>query len=334
MNPPEFVTHRGGCHCGAVAFEVDAPTRLDVQQCNCSICSMSGFLHLIVPASRFRLLRGTEAWALYLQAPDEPEEHGFRKQSSFIRTTSAGDHVVQLSLDSSRWDWQRYEAATGDRSYSSMSTSIRRKEVDKRRQKEARDRLTIKVHPHGLPAKILGLPRTDITGLLATAEKAASSATLSPLDELRNRTQTILSGAVKGLSVSPKGDFTFESGSTRVFLSVQTAGQVPMLDIWAPTNIELTPTQQLYQFVATESARWSLGSLSVVPAPGGHSSVVMRHALLGDAVRPNDLLTALSVFVAIADVLDDRIKEQFGGRRFRDAPNEEASRGGDAPGYL
>jgi hypothetical protein len=65
MNPPEFVTHRGGCPCGAVAFEVDAPARLDVQQCNCSVCSMTGFLHLIVPASRFRLLRGTETLESY-----------------------------------------------------------------------------------------------------------------------------------------------------------------------------------------------------------------------------------------------------------------------------
>ena len=65
MNPPELVTHRGGCHCGAVAFEVDAPSRLDVQQCNCSVCSMTGFLHLIVPASRFRLLRGAEALETY-----------------------------------------------------------------------------------------------------------------------------------------------------------------------------------------------------------------------------------------------------------------------------
>lgn len=53
-----LVTHRGGCHCGSVAFEVDAPARLTVQQCNCSICAMTGFLHLIVPAGRFRLLRG------------------------------------------------------------------------------------------------------------------------------------------------------------------------------------------------------------------------------------------------------------------------------------
>jgi hypothetical protein len=65
MPEPTLVTHRGGCHCGAVAFEVDAPARLVVQDCNCSICSMTGFRHLIVPASRFRLLRGDDALADY-----------------------------------------------------------------------------------------------------------------------------------------------------------------------------------------------------------------------------------------------------------------------------
>jgi hypothetical protein len=53
---PELVTHRGGCHCRRVAFEVDAPAALVAQDCNCSICRMTGFLHLIVPAARFRLL--------------------------------------------------------------------------------------------------------------------------------------------------------------------------------------------------------------------------------------------------------------------------------------
>lgn len=50
--------HKGGCHCGAVRFEVDAPEDVLVQECNCSICSKSGYLHLIVPASHFRLLSG------------------------------------------------------------------------------------------------------------------------------------------------------------------------------------------------------------------------------------------------------------------------------------
>jgi hypothetical protein len=60
-----YVTHRGGCHCGVVAFEVDAPARLTAMDCNCSICRMTGFLHLIVPQSRFRLLRGEAGLTSY-----------------------------------------------------------------------------------------------------------------------------------------------------------------------------------------------------------------------------------------------------------------------------
>ena len=59
------VTHRGGCHCGAVAFEVDAPARVTVNECNCSMCHMTGFVHLIVPRTRFRLLRGADALSEY-----------------------------------------------------------------------------------------------------------------------------------------------------------------------------------------------------------------------------------------------------------------------------
>jgi centromere protein V len=60
-----MVIHRGGCHCGRVRFEVDAPARLKVAGCNCSICSKSGFLHLIVPRSRFRLLQGEDELTTY-----------------------------------------------------------------------------------------------------------------------------------------------------------------------------------------------------------------------------------------------------------------------------
>ena len=62
---PGLVTHRGGCHCGAVQFDVEAPARLAVHDCNCSICSMTGYQHLIVPAARFRLLRGADALTEY-----------------------------------------------------------------------------------------------------------------------------------------------------------------------------------------------------------------------------------------------------------------------------
>ena len=60
-----LTTLSGGCHCGAVRFEVDAPAPLHVLDCNCSMCAMTGFLHLIVPRERFRLLRGEDALAEY-----------------------------------------------------------------------------------------------------------------------------------------------------------------------------------------------------------------------------------------------------------------------------
>lgn len=52
--------YRGSCHCGALCFEIEAPADLEVEDCNCSICRKTGFLHLILPAGRFRLLQGEE----------------------------------------------------------------------------------------------------------------------------------------------------------------------------------------------------------------------------------------------------------------------------------
>ncbi len=57
--------YHGGCHCGAIAFEVEASEDIEVEDCNCSICSMSGFLHLIVPKSKFHLLRGNDVVTTY-----------------------------------------------------------------------------------------------------------------------------------------------------------------------------------------------------------------------------------------------------------------------------
>ncbi len=48
----------GGCHCKAVRFAAEAPETVELLDCNCSICAMTGFRHLIVPHGDFRLLSG------------------------------------------------------------------------------------------------------------------------------------------------------------------------------------------------------------------------------------------------------------------------------------
>ncbi|HYF23390.1 MAG TPA: GFA family protein [Caulobacteraceae bacterium] len=55
----------GGCHCGAVRFEAALPAVVEAQSCNCSVCAKTGFVHVIVPESRFRLLSGAERLTNY-----------------------------------------------------------------------------------------------------------------------------------------------------------------------------------------------------------------------------------------------------------------------------
>ena len=55
----------GGCHCGAVRFAVECPDAVEVEDCNCSICAKTGFLHLIVPRARFKLLAGVDSLTSY-----------------------------------------------------------------------------------------------------------------------------------------------------------------------------------------------------------------------------------------------------------------------------
>lgn len=60
----DMQTYKGGCHCGAVQFEVETDLS-SVIECNCSHCSKKGFLLSFTPASNFRLLSGQDALTEY-----------------------------------------------------------------------------------------------------------------------------------------------------------------------------------------------------------------------------------------------------------------------------
>ncbi len=52
--------HLGGCHCGAVRYEVELDVAEPAITCNCSICSKTGTMLNFVPLESFRLLSGEE----------------------------------------------------------------------------------------------------------------------------------------------------------------------------------------------------------------------------------------------------------------------------------
>jgi centromere protein V len=61
----EMSWRSGGCHCGAIRFEVLCAQAVEVSSCNCSICAMTGYLHLIVEKQHFRLLKGEHDLTAY-----------------------------------------------------------------------------------------------------------------------------------------------------------------------------------------------------------------------------------------------------------------------------
>jgi hypothetical protein len=112
--------YSGGCHCGAVRFEVEAGTRVVCQDCNCSICTRSGYVHLIVPKSKFNLVQGSESLSTY-RFDSGVAQHHFCKicgiKSFYIpRSNPDGvgvnlrcldiqpDHVVVEKFDGVNWD--------------------------------------------------------------------------------------------------------------------------------------------------------------------------------------------------------------------------------------
>lgn len=64
----------GGCHCGVVRFRVRV-RRVEVLDCNCSMCDRKALLHLIVPEEDFELVRGADALSTYTFGTHTAQHH-------------------------------------------------------------------------------------------------------------------------------------------------------------------------------------------------------------------------------------------------------------------
>lgn len=61
-----MIEAKGGCHCGTVKFTARLPDPpVPAIDCNCSICRMTGFLHVMVPHEEFVLHQGRDALTSY-----------------------------------------------------------------------------------------------------------------------------------------------------------------------------------------------------------------------------------------------------------------------------
>jgi len=69
----EPITVQGGCHCGAVRFEIETKPMIELLECNCSICSATAHQHLFIPHGDFKLLTNASALTSYKFATGQAE---------------------------------------------------------------------------------------------------------------------------------------------------------------------------------------------------------------------------------------------------------------------
>ena len=101
LQPNERISYfQGGCHCQSIRFIAFLPEGEEIQQqtlidCNCSICTMKGFIHWIIPFKYFALYGDPQTLSNY-QFNTRQAQHLFCSQCgipSFYLPRSHPQHV-------------------------------------------------------------------------------------------------------------------------------------------------------------------------------------------------------------------------------------------------
>ena len=138
------------------------------------------------------------------------------------------------------------------------------------------------------------------------------------VEATRERVRQMLAESSGGADVLPGGELTFLFESVQVFLNVLDVGEnMPVVNVFAVTNVEVPPSPQLYRFVATKANDWVFGHLGAREEQRG-VTIMFRHTLLGEYLDRDELAHAVHAVATTADGLDNEIKRQFGGKLFRE----------------
>src|SRR2546423_3749677 len=142
------------------------------------------------------------------------------------------------------------------------------------------------------------------------------------LSETRDRVTSMLAGIVGRVAPAARGGLSFAYESTRINVDVLPFGDdATVVNVYAITNVDLTPSPELYEFVATHSDDWVFGHIALWEAEGP-AALAFRHTLLADYLDEPELRSAVAAVAVTADEVDDKIKAKFGGRLATEVPTD------------
>lgn len=145
---------------------------------------------------------------------------------------------------------------------------------------------------------------------------------LDPAD-LREHVGELLRTVLGGYEVDAFGNFTFTHEGARVFVTVGASPVGPHLGVFSVTNLDVDLTAKLAKFLLATNHRLGFGAFSYDDA---NRAVWLRHTLLGTTLDLPELHAAVAAIASTAAALDERIRDEFGGRTFQEAPEDVQQR--------
>ncbi len=142
---------------------------------------------------------------------------------------------------------------------------------------------------------------------------------MTTLLEVKDKVQRYLTEVFR-VEVDSDGDFVIRGESAAVWVrcSVLEAAksQPTIVSVFARIISGVTPTPELFEYVATSADNYVFGHLSLNKEDEGTYGIWMTHTLLGDYLDAEEVRSAVGAILVTVDDLDDELKARFGGRRF------------------
>jgi hypothetical protein len=136
--------------------------------------------------------------------------------------------------------------------------------------------------------------------------------------DVQRKVHNILTSEFGSVTVDKDGGFRFPYQSTIVNVSVEDFGSnetLVKLDGLIALDSKSGPA--VYEWCNKVNSTLAFGT-AVHLESGKNNVTIIKYALLGDFLDPEELFNALRGIVLLADNLDDQFISEFGGKRYED----------------
>ena len=129
------------------------------------------------------------------------------------------------------------------------------------------------------------------------------------------------------LRVDSDGDIGVRAGSAMIFVRAQE--DPPLVDVFSPLLTGVQPTESLYRRLSDLTNGMVVGRIYCTG-----DTIWASIPVFGQDFQPTHLLLAIQGMITLADDLDDRLRQEFGGSRFFGAEASGLIPVPDPTGYL